>query len=89
MNFAPGLELHGNGIVQARCTGPPTFDGLESEIMDGVLRETTTRMLALTADSDFEEAAGCPISRSRRNVSMQQGVSGAAALRGPRQLDDR
>ncbi len=43
---------------------------------------------ALTADWT-SKSRGLPISRFRRNVSMQQGVSGAAALRGPRQLDDR
>jgi hypothetical protein len=42
---------------------------------------------ALTVDLDFEELAGCHISLCRRNVSMQE-VSGTAALRGPRQLDD-
>ncbi len=43
---------------------------------------------ALTVDLGFEEPAGCHISLCRRNVSMQQEVSGTAALRRPRQLDD-
>ncbi len=45
-------------------------------------------MTALTVDLDFEELAGCHISLCRRNVSMQEEVSGTAALRCPRQLDD-
>ncbi len=44
---------------------------------------------ALTADLDFEEAASCPISRSRRKVSLQATKPRAPfALRGLLELDD-
>jgi len=51
------------------CTGQGTFDGLESEILDGVLRESTTPMIALTAESGFQEVVRRPIPWCRRNVS--------------------
>ena len=48
-------------LMRRLCTRRGTFDGLESEILDGVLRESTTPMIALTAESGFREVVRCPI----------------------------
>ncbi len=67
---------------------PGTFDVLDFGVLDGVVRGLTTPTIALTADLDFEEAAGGPISGCRRSVSVQRGNLFASALRGLLELDD-
>ncbi len=46
-------------------------------------------MTTLTADSDFEEAAGLPnLAVETQRLSASNNTSRASVLRGPRQLDD-
>ena len=62
--YRNGAQWNGSG-----CTGRGTFDGLESEILDGIPLESTTPMIALTAESGFREVIRRPIPRCRRKVS--------------------
>ncbi len=60
-----GLDVFFQGL----CTSPGSFDGPESEILNGVVRGLASPMISLTAVHDAEETVCRPTSRCRRHVS--------------------